>query len=154
MRQLILISIEVRDIETIPLTNNWSMARGKIGKTGYPLQYVEHDLHDLQDALAELALRLDVKEYREIGLPAPGRMLRWLAEGVVARAEAILSALTDPAELSDHHPTPADDKFPFSPRLAPLKSALLKLDPSSAPKRRPPLPPPPSLTGRSGRKDE
>ena len=30
----------------------------------------------------------------------------------------------------------AEEKFPFSPRLAPLKSALAKLDPSSAPKPR------------------
>jgi hypothetical protein len=37
----------------------------------------------------------------------------------------------------------ADDKYPLSPRLAPLKSALAKLDPASAPKprlERPPLP--------------
>jgi hypothetical protein len=93
MRQLLLILIEVHDIETIPLTNNWSMVRGKIGKTGYPLRYAEHDLHGLQDALAELALRLDVKEYREIGPQVPDRRLRWLAEGLVARAEAIVAAL-------------------------------------------------------------
>jgi hypothetical protein len=30
----------------------------------------------------------------------------------------------------------ADDKYPLSPRLAPLKAALAKLDPSSAPKPR------------------
>jgi hypothetical protein len=40
--------------------------------------------------------------------------------------------------------TIAEDKFPLSPRLAPLKSALLKLDPKSAPKPRRELPPLPS----------
>ena len=32
--------------------------------------------------------------------------------------------------------TLAEDKFPFAPRLAPLKAALAKLDPGSAPKSR------------------
>jgi len=47
-----------------------------------------------------------------------------------------------------------DDKYPRSPRLAPLKSALAKLDPTSAPKPRPvpaPLPePPPRARGGLG----
>jgi hypothetical protein len=36
-----------------------------------------------------------------------------------------------------------DDRYPLAPRLAPLRSALAKLDPASAPKpiaARPPLP--------------
>jgi hypothetical protein len=33
--------------------------------------------------------------------------------------------------------TIADDKFPLSPRLAPLKAALAKLDPRSTPQPRP-----------------
>jgi hypothetical protein len=49
----------------------------------------------------------------------------------------------------------ADDKFPLSPRLAPLKSALAKLDPASAPKplaERPPLPEAPMRSSRGGRR--
>jgi hypothetical protein len=38
----------------------------------------------------------------------------------------------------------ADDKFPFSPRLKPLKSALAKLDPP-----KPKAPPPPPIAGAS-----
>jgi hypothetical protein len=37
-----------------------------------------------------------------------------------------------------------EDKFPMSPRLAPLKSALAKLDPGSVPKTRQELPPLPT----------
>jgi hypothetical protein len=47
--------------------------------------------------------------------------------------------------------TIAEDKFPFAPRLAPLKSALSKLDPASAPKPRtapPPLPTGPMVGSR------
>lgn len=48
----------------------------------------------------------------------------------------------------------AEDKFPLSPRLAPLRSALAKLDPASAPKPRaapPPLPEAP-MRSRGGRR--
>jgi hypothetical protein len=48
-----------------------------------------------------------------------------------------------------------DDKFPHAPRLKPLRSALAKLDPASAPKPppapKPPLPEAPSR-GRGGRR--
>jgi hypothetical protein len=37
-----------------------------------------------------------------------------------------------------------EDRFPMSPRLAPLKSALAKLDPGSVPKSRQELPPLPT----------
>jgi hypothetical protein len=37
-----------------------------------------------------------------------------------------------------------EDRFPLSPRLAPLKSALAKLDPGSAPKPPKELPPLPT----------
>jgi hypothetical protein len=37
-----------------------------------------------------------------------------------------------------------EDRFPFSERLAPLKSALAKLDPGSVPKIRQELPPLPT----------
>jgi hypothetical protein len=36
----------------------------------------------------------------------------------------------------------AADRFPLSPRVRRLKSALAKLDPSAAPQRSEPLPPP------------
>jgi hypothetical protein len=48
----------------------------------------------------------------------------------------------------------ADDKFPRSPRLAPLRSALAKLDPSSIPAtpiERPPMPTAPART-RGGKR--
>jgi hypothetical protein len=48
----------------------------------------------------------------------------------------------------------ADDRYPLSPRLAPLKSALAKLDPASAPKpmvERPPLPEAP-MRSRGGQR--
>ena len=48
-----------------------------------------------------------------------------------------------------------DDKYPLSPRLAPLRSALAKLDPVSAPKpilERPPLPEAPIRSSRGGRR--
>jgi hypothetical protein len=43
-----------------------------------------------------------------------------------------------------------DDRFPFSPRLAPLKSALAKLDPKPAKPRMelPPLPTDPMVGSR------
>jgi len=40
--------------------------------------------------------------------------------------------------------TIAEDRFPFSDRLRPLKAALVKLDPGSAPKPKAALPPLPS----------
>jgi hypothetical protein len=49
----------------------------------------------------------------------------------------------------------ADDKFPMSPRLAPLKAALAKLDPASVPNpllERPPLPEAPMRSSRGGRR--
>jgi hypothetical protein len=49
----------------------------------------------------------------------------------------------------------AEDKYPMSPRLAPLKSALAKLDPASAPQLRsehPPLPEAPMRSSRGGRR--
>jgi hypothetical protein len=49
--------------------------------------------------------------------------------------------------------TIADDKYPLSPRLAPLKAALAKLDPRSTPQPRPasvPLPKAPTRS-RGGR---
>lgn len=42
-----------------------------------------------------------------------------------------------------------EDKFPLSPRLAPLKSALAKLDPASVPKPLPERIPPPEAPMRS-----
>ena len=39
---------------------------------------------------------------------------------------------------------PGETKYPFDPALRPLKDALLKLDPASAPKTRPVLPPLPT----------
>jgi hypothetical protein len=50
--------------------------------------------------------------------------------------------------------TIAEDRYPLSPRLAPLKSALAKLDPASTPKpaiERPPLPEAP-MRSRGGRR--
>jgi hypothetical protein len=47
-----------------------------------------------------------------------------------------------------------EDRYPLLPRLAPLKSALAKLDPASVPKtrvERPPLPEAPAR-GRGGRR--
>jgi hypothetical protein len=47
--------------------------------------------------------------------------------------------------------TVAEDKFPFSPRLKPLKAALVKLDPASAPRPAPervPLPSGPMVGSR------
>ena len=47
-----------------------------------------------------------------------------------------------------------DDRFPHAPRLAPLRSALAKLDPASAPKpiaRQPQLPSGPSVGSRRGK---
>jgi hypothetical protein len=101
MRKLTLILDEVYDIETTPLTNNWSMSRGTIRKTGYPLRYVEDDLQDLHRALAELSLRLHQRECRKIGPEVPRRRLRWLAEGVIARAEPILEAVAKPAVVPE-----------------------------------------------------
>ena len=46
------------------------------------------------------------------------------------------------------------DRFPHAPRLAPLRSALAKLDPASTPKPiavRPPLPLGPSVGNRRGK---
>lgn len=43
-----------------------------------------------------------------------------------------------------------EDRYPMSPRLRPLKSALAKLDPASAPKPKPePKPPLPEAPARS-----
>lgn len=43
-----------------------------------------------------------------------------------------------------------EDKFPHAPRLKPLRAALAKLDPGSAPKPRPgPKPPLPEAPSRS-----
>lgn len=42
----------------------------------------------------------------------------------------------------------ADDRYPLSPRLVPLKSALAKLDPTSAPKPLPERVPPPEAPAR------
>jgi hypothetical protein len=50
---------------------------------------------------------------------------------------------SDAAVMAAVWRTIADDKYPLSPRLAPLKAALAKLDPRSAPQSRPtrvPLP--------------
>jgi len=47
-----------------------------------------------------------------------------------------------------------EDRFPHAPRLAPLRSALAKLDPASAPRPlepRPPLPSGPSVGNRRGK---
>jgi hypothetical protein len=47
-----------------------------------------------------------------------------------------------------------DDRYPLAPRLAPLRSALAKLDPASVPKPiapRPPLPTGPSVGNRRGK---
>ena len=47
-----------------------------------------------------------------------------------------------------------EDRYPLAPRLAPLRSALAKLDPASAPKpvvARPPLPTGPSVGNRRGK---
>jgi hypothetical protein len=100
MSKLLLILDEIYDIETTPLTNNWSMSRGKIRKTGYPLRYVEDDLHNLQRGLSELSLRLHRNECRKIGPEVPRRRLRWLAEGAIARAEPILDAVKEPADIA------------------------------------------------------
>jgi hypothetical protein len=43
-----------------------------------------------------------------------------------------------------------EDRYPLSPRLRPLKAALAKLDPASAPKPKPePKPPLPEAPARS-----
>jgi hypothetical protein len=41
------------------------------------------------------------------------------------------------------------DRYPLSPRMAPFKTALVKLDPASAPKARPAGPPLPEAPARS-----
>ena len=47
-----------------------------------------------------------------------------------------------------------EEKFPHAPRLRPVRSALAKLDPASAPKLivRPPLPEAPMRSSRGGRR--
>src|SRR5580658_4723166 len=66
MRKLTLILDEVYDTETTAMAKNWSMCRDTVRKTGYPLRYVEDDLHNLQRALTELCLRLHRQECRKI----------------------------------------------------------------------------------------
>lgn len=49
-----------------------------------------------------------------------------------------------------------EDRYPLAPRLKPLRAALAKLDPASAPKPppqpKPPLPEAPARRGRGGRR--
>jgi hypothetical protein len=100
MRKLTLILDEVYDTETTSMAKNWSMCRGTVRKTGYALRYVEDDLHNLHRALTELSLRLHRQECRKIGPEVPRRRLRWLTEGVIARAEPILDAVKEPGDLA------------------------------------------------------
>jgi hypothetical protein len=93
MHALLLILDQVDPIETVPLHNNPGIPKGKTSKTAYPLRYVQHDLIALERGLTELSFRLGRPECRSIGLTSPNRRLRWLAEGLIARAEPILEAV-------------------------------------------------------------
>jgi hypothetical protein len=42
-----------------------------------------------------LSLRLHRRDCRKVGPEIPGRRLRWLAEGVIARAEPILDVVSE-----------------------------------------------------------
>jgi hypothetical protein len=100
MSKLLLLLEEVYDIETPGLTKNSSRTNRKVGNTGYSLQSVADDLLNLHRLISEPAFRLHVRESRKIGPEVPGKRLRWLAQGVVARAEPVLAAVSGPDELN------------------------------------------------------
>jgi hypothetical protein len=102
MSKLLLILNEVSEIEVAGTQRNGPIVKGKLRKTGYPLRYVEDDLIDLQRALSELSHRLRRRECRKIGPEIPGRRLRWLAEGALARAEPILDAVRERGDAARH----------------------------------------------------
>jgi hypothetical protein len=96
MHALLLILDQVGVIETVPLHANPGIPKGKTSKTGYPLRYVQQDLFALERGLTELSFRLGRQKCRSIGPTSPNRQLRWLAEGLIARGEPILEAVTEP----------------------------------------------------------
>jgi hypothetical protein len=100
MCKLLLILNEVSDIEIAGTQRNGPIVKGRLRKTGYPLRYVEDDLIDLQRALSELSQRLRRRGCRKIGPEIPGRRLRWLAEGAIARAEPILDAVREQGDAA------------------------------------------------------
>jgi hypothetical protein len=95
MSKLLLILDELHDVEATAISKNRSMVKGKMPRTGYPLQYIAEDLRNLNLALTDLSARLRRREFRKIGPETPGRRLRWLAEDIVARAEPILDAVSE-----------------------------------------------------------
>jgi hypothetical protein len=115
MCKLLLILNEVSEIEVAGTQRNGPIVKGRLRKTGYPLRYVEDDLVDLQRALGDLSQRLRRRSCRKIGPEIPGRRLRWLAEGAIARAEPILDAVReqgDAARQNAGHDFPAFDGTP------------------------------------------
>ena len=102
MSKLLLILDEVHDVKTAAVSKNWSRVKGRMPRTGYPLQYIADDLHNLSRALTDLAARLHRHEFRKIGPEVPARRLRWLAEAAIARAEPILDAVSE--ELTTDQP--------------------------------------------------
>jgi hypothetical protein len=100
MCKLLLILNEVSEIEVSGTQRNGPIVKGRLRKTGYPLRYVEDDLLDMQRALTELSQRLRRRGCRKIGPEIPGRRLRWLAEGAIARAEPILDAVREQGDAA------------------------------------------------------
>jgi hypothetical protein len=92
MNKLFLILDEVNEVDTPGLVNNWSMLRGKIRNTNYPLRYAAEDLLDLTAAFTRLSRRLRAPDHRKIGDSTPNRRLRWLAENLIAHADPVVRA--------------------------------------------------------------
>ena len=101
MHALLLILEQVGTIETVPTRMNPETPKGRTRKTAYPLRYVQQDLLALERGLTELSFRLGRPECRSVGPAASNRQLRWLAESLIARAEAILEAVKPPPALAN-----------------------------------------------------
>jgi hypothetical protein len=104
MQALLLLLDQVNTIETVPMNMNPEVVKGRTRKTAYPLRYLQQDFIALERGLTELSVRLGRPECRSVGPAAPNRQLRWLAERLIARAEAILEAVKPP-------PTQANDGY-------------------------------------------
>jgi hypothetical protein len=80
---------------------------------------------------------------------------RQMASAIILVASTKMTDEEHAALLTVAQKALADDPFPLSPRLAPLKSALAKLDPASTPRPlpfKPPLPEAPMRSSRGGRR--
>jgi hypothetical protein len=90
MRTLRLIRDYVETIEPAAQRGSRVILKARMDKTGYPTRYVEDDLFALHRGLTELSYRVHRPECRLIGSNRGNRSLRWLAEALIARGEAIL----------------------------------------------------------------